>query len=135
MWASRTRKLGLVPRLNTRYRAYRRTRWHSQGRWPGRAHIRRKERSGRTAVSSCLLRPVEGLVGRLHDLIGRRVPVVPFRHSDAHRDRDPRTGLPALVVLRLDPRPEPPPHGKSAGLDDFAQLLEMRQALVLALAR
>src|SRR3989442_7893260 len=40
----------------------------------------------------------------------------------------------SLVGLWLDPRTEPPPHGKSAGLDDFAQLLEMRQALFLAFA-
>src|SRR5206468_6079709 len=55
-------------------------------------------------------------------------------HPNAHRDRDRLTGLPSLVVLRLDSRTEPPPHRKSARLDDFAQLLEMREALVLALA-
>src|SRR3989442_4455820 len=33
----------------------------------------------------------------------------------------------SLLGLWLDARTEPPPHGKSAGLDDFAQLLRSEE--------
>src|SRR6266571_441051 len=81
-----------------------------------------------------LLGAVQGLIGRLHDLIGRRVAVILLRHADAHRDDDRFARLPPLGGGWLVARPEAPPHRERARLHGFPQLLQVRQALLGALA-
>src|SRR3989449_9001569 len=88
------------------------------------------------AVSASLLRPVQGFVSGLHDLIGRSIAMIPLRHTDAHGDRDGLATLAALVGLRLwDAWPEPAPHCEPARFDRLAQLFEMRQAFLLTFTR
>src|SRR6185503_11204631 len=72
----------------------------------------------------------------LHDLIRVGMAVIALRDPDTDGNDDRLPALPSFVGFRLlEARPEPPPHREPAGFDCFAQLLEMRQALVLAFAR
>src|SRR5436190_13888281 len=86
------------------------------------------------AVSASLFGPIQGLIGGLHHLFGRRVPMIALGDADADGDHDRLTTLATLVGPGLEPRPEPAPHGEPAGFDRLAQLLEVGHAFVLALA-
>src|SRR5690242_15066494 len=87
------------------------------------------------AVSASLLGAIQGFIGGLHHLFGRRVLVIPLGDADADRNHDRLTALPILVGLGFDPRPEPAAHRELGRFDGLTELLEVRHALVLPLAR
>src|SRR5216110_3061433 len=90
--------------------------------------------SRRDAVPPGLLCPVQGFIGREHDLVRACVPVVTLRHADAHGDGDLRACFAPLVDFHFGPRSEAAAHGKAAGLDSLPELLEVREALLGPLA-
>src|SRR5262249_17643462 len=86
------------------------------------------------AVSASLLGAIQGFISRLHHLFRRRVPMIALGDADADRDHNCLAALARLFGLGLDAGPEPPPHREPARFQGVAQLLEVGQALVLALA-